>query len=562
MEYISTDVLVIGSGIAGLRAAIEARLRGVDVLLVTKTRLFSSASTMAEGGINAALCNVDRDDSWEKHFEDTVRGGAFLNDQDLVEVLVKEVIDRVYELEEWGAIFSRLDNGLIAQRAFGKQSRRRTCYASDRTGHEIVTTLLEVALDLGIEMLEYHYASKILVSSDRVAGAIIWNVRGWEPIVVRAKAVVLATGGASQIYEITTTPAEATGDGMVLALDAGAILKDMEMVQFHPTGLAWPEAARGQLVTEAVRAEGGILLNALGERFMSRYAPDEMELAGRDVVARAIWREVVEGRGTEHGGVYLDITHIPCERVRERLESTYRFLLQLGVDMCRDRIEVIPTAHYFMGGVRIDVNAATDVKGLYAAGEVASGVHGANRLGGNSLADALVFGRRAGASAASYARSVGYASIDTNAVRLEIERVENLFRWREGYSISYTNIRKRLRETMWRYVALVRRGEGLSKALSEIEYMKRELLPRLAVNDGKHFSLAALRTLECMNMVRVAEVVVRSALIRTESRGAHYREDYPHTQSEWLKHILFKLDRGALIHFFEPVKITRINPPR
>ena len=508
MEYISTDVLVIGSGIAGLRAAIEAKLRGVDVLLVTKTRLFSSASTMAEGGINAALCNVDRDDSWEKHFEDTVRGGAFLNDQDLVEVLVKEVIDRVYELEEWGAVFSRLDNGLIAQRAFGKQSRRRTCYASDRTGHEIVTTLLEVALDLGIEMLEYHYASKILVSSDRVAGAIIWNVRGWEPIVVRAKAIVLATGGASQIYEVTTTTAEATGDGMVLALDAGAVLKDMEMVQFHPTGLAWPEAARGQLVTEAVRAEGGILLNALGERFMSRYAPDEMELAGRDVVARAIWREVAEGRGTEHGGVYLDITHIPCERVRERLESTYRFLLQLGVDICRDRIEVTPTAHYFMGGVRIDVNASTDVKGLYAAGEVASGVHGANRLGGNSLADALVFGRRAGASAASYARSVGYASMDTNAVRLEIERVENLFRWREGYSISYTEIHKRLRETMWRYVALARREEGLSKALSEIEYMKRELLPRLAVNDGKHFSLAALRTLECMNMVRVAEVVV------------------------------------------------------
>lgn len=562
MEYISTDVLVIGSGIAGLRAAIEAKLRGVDVLLVTKTRLFSSASTMAEGGINAALCNVDRDDSWEKHFEDTVRGGAYLNDQDLVEVLVKEVIDRVYELEEWGAVFSRLDNGLIAQRAFGKQSRRRTCYASDRTGHEIVTTLLEVALDLGVEMLEYHYASKILVSSDRVAGAIIWNVRGWEPIVVKAKAVVLATGGASQMYEITTTPAEATGDGMVLALDAGAVLKDMEMVQFHPTGLAWPEAARGQLVTEAVRAEGGILLNALGERFMSRYAPDEMELAGRDVVARAIWREVVEGRGTEHGGVYLDITHIPCERVRERLESTYRFLLQLGVDMCRDRIEVTPTAHYFMGGVRIDVNASTDVKGLYAAGEVASGVHGANRLGGNSLADALVFGRRAGASAASYARSVGYAPIDANTVKLEIERVENLFRWREGYSISYTEIRKRLREIMWRYVALVRREEGLLKALSEIEYVKRELLPRLAVNDGKHFSLATLRTLECINMVRVTEIVVRSALIRTESRGAHYREDYPYTQSEWLKHIVFRLDRGALVHFFEPVKITRINPLR
>jgi len=230
--------------------------------------------------------------------------------------------------------------------------------------------------------------------------------------------------------------------------------------------------------------------------------------------------------------------------------------------MCRDRIEVTPTAHYFMGGVRIDVNASTDVKGLYAAGEVASGVHGANRLGGNSLADALVFGRRAGASAASYARSVGYTPMDTNAVRLEIERVENLFRWREGYSISYTEIHKRLRETMWRYVALARREEGLSKALSEIEYMKRELLPRLAVNDGKHFSLAALRTLECMNMVRVAEVVMRSALIRTESRGAHYREDYPYTQSEWLKHILFKLDRGALVHFFEPVKITRINPPR
>ncbi len=560
MEYVSTDVLIVGSGAAGLRAAIEARNLGVDVLLVTKTRLLSSASVMAEGGINAALGNVDKDDSWEKHFEDTVRAGAFLNDQDLVEVLVKEVIDRVYELEEWGAVFSRFENGLIAQRPFGKQSRRRTCFAADRTGHEIVSTLLDVALDLGIEMLEYHYVSKILVSNTRVAGAVVWDIRGWTPIIVRTKAIVLASGGASQVYEITTTPAEATGDGMVLALDAGAALKDMEMVQFHPTGLAWPEAARGQLVTEAVRGEGGILLNALGERFMAKYASKEMELAGRDVVARAIWREVAEGRGTPHGGVYLDITHVPCERIKERLESTYRFLLRLGIDMCRDRIEVTPTAHYFMGGIRIYVDASTDVKGLYAAGEVASGVHGANRLGGNSLADALVFGRRAGASAALYARNNGYASIDRDSIDSEIQRIESFSKWRNGYSLPYTVIRNRLRETMWSYVAVIRHGDGLLRALNEIEYLKRELLPRLAVEDGRSFSLAMLRTLETVNMLRVAEVVVRSALLRTESRGAHYREDYPEPRREWLKHIVFRLDRGSLIYEFEPVRITRLSP--
>lgn len=560
MEVLTTDVLVIGTGVAGLRAAIEARRMGVDVLVVTKSRATASASIMAEGGVNAALGNVDRDDSWELHFRDTVVGGAFLNEQDLVEVLAKEIVDRVYELEEWGAAFSRLDNGLIAQRPFGKQSRRRTCFAADRTGHEIVTTLLSVARSLGIEILEYVYVSKLLTNGTRIAGAVAWDIRSWNPMLIRSRAIVLATGGAAQVYEITTTPVEATGDGMALALDAGAELMDMEMVQFHPTGLAWPEPVRGILITEAVRGEGAYLINALGERFMARYAPKEMELAGRDVIARAIWREVREGRGTPHGGVYLDARHIPCDRIRERLESTYKLLLRLGIDMCREPIEVTPTAHYTMGGVAIDIHGRTSVSGLFAAGEVSAGVHGANRLGGNSLAEGLVFGRRAGAVAAEYARSHGYGSIDRSVVDRELERVYGYARERsEG--VRQHVVRKELKEVMWRYVGVVRNGDGLEQALRRIEEMKAKYLPKLVVDLGRNYPLEMVRTLELVNMLRISELIVRAALIRKESRGAHYREDYPRRDDErWLQHIVFKLENGVPVAKLRPVKITRLHP--
>ena len=561
METIATDVVVLGSGITGLRAAIEAKLRGVDVLLVTKNRLNTSASIMAEGGVNAALCNVDKDDDWEKHFLDTVIGGCFLNEQDMVEVLAKEIVDRIYELEEWGAVFSRTPEGLIDQRRMGKQSRRRTCYASDRTGHEITTTLIQVVLSLGIDFLENHVATRILLSNQKAAGVLLWDTMSWEPVVVRSKAVVLATGGASQVCEVTTTPAEACGDGMIMALEAGATLRDMEMTQFHPTGLAWPEAGRGQLITEAVRGEGGILKNTLGERFMSKYAPKEMELAGRDVIARAIWREVMEGRGTPHGGVYLDVTHLPCEKIMEKLGSTYRFLKKLGIDMCKEPIEVVPTAHYFMGGVVIDVDCRTRVPGLFAAGEVASGVHGANRLGGNSLAEALVFGRRAGASAAKYSRETTLARPDSSLVREEVDRIRRLCCRRIEEGIPPSTLREKIRRIMWKKAGIVRNEENLKSALTEILYLKEKVLPRVKVVETSRFSLEMREALEVRSLLAVAELVVRAALIRKETRGAHYREDYPSKDdNNWLKHIVFGLENGTVKYWFEPVRITRLKP--
>ncbi len=561
LEIISTDVLIVGSGIAGLRAAIEVAKKGLDVVIATKSRLGIGASVMAEGGVNAALANVDSEDSWEQHFIDTVIAGAYLNDQNLVEILTKEIIERIYELEEWGVNFTRLENGLIAQRPFGKQRYRRTCFVADRTGHEITNTLIDVVLDLGIDVLEFHYVSKILVSNNRVVGAIAWDINSWNPVLIRLKAVVLATGGAGQVYSVTTTPIESTGDGFALAFDVGAELKDMEMFQFHPTGLAWPPNIRGQLVTEAVRAEGGILLNRFGERFMAKYAPKELELAGRDTISRAIWREVSEGRGTDHGGVYLSLTHIPCDRVRDRLRSTYRWLKRFGIDICREPIEVLPTAHYIMGGLKIDEYGHTTIKGLFAAGEVAAGVHGANRLGGNSLAECLVFGYRAGKAAADYAQNYGYSSIDMNEVNRHIDHVYSYTKVYRN-QIHYKEIRNQIKEIMWNYVGVVRSGESLEKALNRLQYIEQKLLPRLRVEDGKGFNIEMLRTLETVNMLLVSKLITYSAILRKESRGAHYRVDYPHRDDrEWLKHIvLYRDSSGSLRVKYEDVIITRLRP--
>jgi len=564
MERIDRDIVVVGSGVAGLRAAIEAALKGLDVVVLVKTRATCSASIMAEGGVNAAIASVDKDDDWEKHFLDTLEAGAYLNDQDLVEVLCREIVDRIYELEEWGAVFSRTSEGLIAQRAFGRQSRKRTCFASDRTGHEIVMTLLSVARSLGIEIIEGRFVSDVILdeSGSRAVGVLAWNIADWSPEIYTSKSVILASGGGTQIYEITTTPLEATGDGYVMALRAGAHLKDMEMVQFHPTGIVYPESVRGLLITEAVRGEGGVLKNVLGERFMVRYAPKEMELAGRDVVARAIWREISEGRATPHGGVYLDITHVPCDRIKERLEATYRFLKRLGIDMCRELIEVAPTAHYMMGGIAIDINGSTDVKGLYACGEVAGGVHGANRIGGNSLAEGLVFGRRAGAAAALLASSGGKRSLNKNSLVDSVKRVEEILSRDidKGSWLPYTVVRRRLKKAMWSRCGIVRRGETIRLLLSELEELEREAR-RIGVSQGKSFSYEALRALETLNMLTVAKIVALSALAREESRGSHYREDHPRRDdSKWLKHVAVRLEASNPVVFFEPVRITRVKP--
>lgn len=563
-ELIETDVLIIGAGGTGLRAAIEAAKYNLDVSVVGKELLGKAHTTMAEGGINAALGNVDPEDNWKWHFLDTVEGGAWLNDQDLAEVLVKEAPDRIFDLEEFGAIFDRLPDGKIAQRPFGKARYRRTCYMSDYTGHEVLATLVDETRKRGVNVFEEIFVSKLLTSNGKVTGAIAIDMKNGDFLVFKAKAIVLSTGGAGRMYKVTTNPASATGDGKILALNAGAEVMDMEMFQFHPTTMVWPPSCRGILVTEAVRGEGGILLNAKGERFMKRYNPKLMELAGRDAVARANWTEIMEGRGTEHGGVYLSVTQLDPELVKTRLKTMYKQFLLAGVDITKEPMEVSPGAHYYMGGVRIlSVTTETCVKGLFAGGEETAGVHGANRLGGNSLIDTQVFGKRAGEYAAKFAKSGTFNSIDFKQVEEEQKRI--LLIAKEKYDkIRPVKIREQLSEVMWENAGIFRDEEKLNKALTFIEKVKKEQLPKLGICDTTtlRYNKELVEALEAINLVRTAELLVRSALIRMESRGAHYRTDYPQTDNKnWLKHIVWRLENGVLKYRFEPVKIMVQNPP-
>ncbi|MCX6687672.1 MAG: FAD-binding protein, partial [Methanoregula sp.] len=394
-DGVDCHVLVIGSGGAGVRAAIESSVYG-DVVLVSKTIVGKGGCTpMAEGGYNAVLREQD---SCGIHFEDTMKGGAYLNDPELVRILVAESPQRMDDLIRWGAVFDFTENNEVAQRPFGGQQFPRTCYAGDRTGHEMMTTLVERLDGLPVNTLADMTVIDLLKAGDRVIGALALDDTG-ELLVIRADTTILATGGGARVFDISTNSASGTGDGFAIGFHAGAELIDMEMVQFHPTGAVYPYDARGRLVTEAVRGEGGILKNTLGERFMKKYDPERMELSTRDVVARAIATEILSGRGTPHGGVYLDVTHLPRQQVETRLPVMLEQFLKFGVDIRNEPMEVAPTAHHIMGGLRITPQCETTLPGLFACGEVAGGVHGANRLGGNALADTQVFGKRAGESA-------------------------------------------------------------------------------------------------------------------------------------------------------------------
>src|SRR5579885_3136760 len=378
------DVLIIGAGGAGLRAAIEALAQGARVGVVCKSLLGKAHTVMAEGGIAAAMAHVDPADGWKTHFRDTMRGGKFLNNWRMAQIHAQEAPDRVRELEQWGALFDRTDQGEILQRAFGGHTYKRLCHVGDRTGLEMIRTLQDRGVSLGVDVYMECTVSRLLTDGGRIAGAFAyWREQG-RFVVFKAKAVVIATGGIGKAYHVTSNSWEYSGDGMAMAYQAGAELMDLEFIQFHPTGMVWPPGVRGILVTEAVRGEGGILRNKNGERFMERYDPKRMELSTRDVVARAIYTEVREGRGTEHGGAYLDISHKPAEYVKRKLPSMYHQFLKLAdIDITRSPMEVAPTVHYVMGGVRVEPGTgATTVPGLYAAGEVAAGLHGANRLGG------------------------------------------------------------------------------------------------------------------------------------------------------------------------------------
>jgi fumarate reductase (CoM/CoB) subunit A len=508
-EIVDAHVLVVGSGGAGVRAAIEASRYG-GVVMVSKTIAGKGGcTTMAEGGYNAVL--RDRD-SIQVHREDTLKGGAYLNDPALVDALVTEAPERMADLVRWGAVFDVTEDRMVAQRPFGGQRFPRTCYAGDRTGHEMIMTLLD-RLDATDTHLYQEVSVVDLVKDENgaVAGAIALD-RDGNVILFRSDATVLATGGGTQVYDISTNSAAGTGDGFAMAYRAGAELIDMEMVQFHPTGAVYPYDARGRLVTEAVRGEGGILLNARRERFMERYDPERMELSTRDVVARAIATEVLEGRGTSRGGVYLDVTHLSAETIESRLPVMLEQFLAYGVDIRREPMEVAPTAHHIMGGVRITPECRTTLPGLFACGEVAGGVHGANRLGGNALAETQVFGKRAGEFAGKAPARSG--RIDDAAIDERLRMLDGFF---EG-TVNPADVRKDLKLTMWNQAGIFRNAADLRAALEQIR--------RLA--DQRLRAASTANLLECCtvrNMCTTASLIVRCALLRPENRGAHVRRD-------------------------------------
>jgi succinate dehydrogenase / fumarate reductase flavoprotein subunit len=533
-----TDVLIIGAGGAGMRAAISAFDHGSTVTVLSKSLLGKAHTVMAEGGIAAAMANVDSKDSWEVHFADTIEEGVYISNYRMAEILAKEAPDRVRELEEYGALFDRTPDGRIMQRAFGAHTYRRLCHVGDRTGLEIIRTLEDQLLHRGIIFFDEFYVTKLLKEGQRVIGAMGLKLNTGEFHVFNSKAVIIATGGCGRIYKVTSNSWESTGDGLGLAYDAGAELMDMEMIQFHPTGMVYPPGVKGLLVTEGVRGEGGILLNAQGERFMTRYSPKKMELDARDVVARANYAEIMAGRGTPHGGVYLDITHKGPDYIKRKLPSMYKqFMDFAGVDITKEKMEVAPTVHYQMGGIRVDPETtATNVEGLFAAGEVASGLHGANRLGGNSLADILVFGKRSGEGASSFAHQASLGKINGSEVEAEIGRVQSFIR---DSAINPYDVADKLAETMSTNVGIIRDEKGLKDALAVLQKLREQSL-LAGVSGGLKYNKGLLQCLELPFMLTAAEAIVRGAIERKESRGAHARSDYPKKDPAMKKNIIFR----------------------
>ena len=551
-----SDVLVIGAGGAGLRAAIEVSAKGARTALVCKSLLGKAHTVMAEGGIAAALANVDDQDSWQTHFRDTMRGGGMLNHWRMAQLHAQEAPDRVRELEQWGAVFDRTRDGRILQRPFGGHTYRRLAHVGDRTGLEMIRTLQDKGVHQGIDVHMECTITHLLRDGDRVVGAFgYWRESG-RFVVFPAKAVILATGGIGKAWSVTSNSWEYTADGHALAYRAGAELIDMEFVQFHPTGMVWPPGVRGILVTEAVRAEGGILRNAKGERFMWRYLPEEKradfskdeaqakewladhiagrspdfkkrppELSTRDNVARAIYTENREGRGSPHGGVFLDVSYLPAEHVVKKLPSMYHQFKDLAdVDITKEPMEVGPTCHYAMGGVRVDPDSGrTTVPGLFAAGEVSGGMHGANRLGGNSLSDLLVFGRRAGLGAAEAAGKAPAPRIDADATAVAEREILAFFEntGEDPYAIHHD-----LQEAMQALVGIFRTREDLETSVGRLEEF-RARASRARVTGSRLYNPGWHLAFDLRNMIDAAEMVARAALERRESRGAHSRLDFP-----------------------------------
>ncbi len=548
------DVLIIGAGGAGLRASLEALAQGASVGVVCKSLLGKAHTVMAEGGIAAAMANVDTADNWKTHFRDTMRGGKFLNNWRMAQLHAQESPDRVRELEQWGALFDRTETGDILQRAFGGHTFKRLCHVGDRTGLEMIRTLQDRGVQQGIDVYMECTVTRLLTDAGRVAGAFAYWRESGRLIVFKAKSIVIATGGIGKAWRVTSNSWEYTGDGMALAYEVGAELMDMEFVQFHPTGMVWPPGVQGILVTEAVRGEGGILRNKLGERFMDKYDPKRMELSTRDVVARSIYTEVKEGRGTEHGGAYLDISQKSAEYVKKKLPSMYHQFKELAdVDITKGPMEVGPTCHYVMGGIRVDAETAqSTVPGLFAAGEAAAGLHGANRLGGNSLSDLLVFGRRAGLAAAQHAKQVSAPSIDNS--QIEQSERELLAPFSNTGAESPYAVHRDLQEVMQNLVGIFRTEEDLKKALVELEKLKARAA-KAGVEGSRLFNPGWHLSYDLKSMLTISEAVTHSALARKESRGAHSRIDFPNLDSLWeKKHNIIVRENGAMQRRENPVE--------
>ena len=548
-EVVEHDILVIGAGGAGLRAAIAATQRGLSVGVVTKSLLGKAHTVMAEGGMAASVGNVDPEDGWQTHFMDTMKSGKFLNNWRMAEIFAKEAPDRVYELEQWGALFNRTEEGKISQRSFGGHTYRRLCHVGDRTGLEMIRTLQEKTLATDAKVYMETTCTRLFKNDEgRVVGALAYTRESGRFIHFKAKAVVMATGGWGRNYKVTSNSWEGTGDGVVMAYDAGAELVDMEMVQFHPTGMVWPPGVRGLLVTEGVRGEGGLLRNSEGERYMENYDPEKMELSTRDVVARANYTEVTEGRGSEHGGVFLDITHLGYNGIMKKLPTMYEQFKNLAdIDISKEPMEVFPTIHYVMGGIKVDPETCeTTVPGLFAAGECAGGLHGANRLGGNSLTDLLVFGRRAGEGAAESVKSNGYSTeIEESQIETEKKRVLEPLERQDGEN-PY-ELQQQVQEAMMEHANLMRNEESLKEGLEKILAVK-ERVPNVKAHGSMLFNPGWHASQDVRYLTQVSEIILLTAIERTERRGAQWRLDYdgPDDELGKINFIVTKDEQGEI----------------
>ncbi|MGI9535079.1 MAG: succinate dehydrogenase flavoprotein subunit [Thermodesulfobacteriota bacterium] len=526
------DVLVIGAGGAGLRASIEASANGASTGLVCKSLLGKAHTVMAEGGMAAALANVDSKDDWKTHFKDTMLGGKMLNNWQMPFHHANEAPDCVRELEHWGAVFDRTPKGKINQRAFGGHTWKRLAHVGDRTGLEMIRTLQDKGIHAGIDVYMECTITHLIKDGDKMAGAFgYWRESG-KFVLFKAKAIILATGGVGKAYKVTSNSWEYTGDGHAMAYESGAELIDMEFIQFHPTGMVWPPSIRGVLVTEAVRGEGGLLTNKDGERFMEKYDPERMELSTRDIVARSIFTEVIEGRGSEHGGAYLTISHRGADYIKKKLPSMYHQFKEFAdVDITKHPMEVYPTTHYIMGGIRVNGDSCqSTVPGLFAAGEVSGGMHGANRLGGNSLSDLLVFGKRSGKAAADYANS---ATLNINITNEQIEGYVNVllepFNNTSGEN-PYT-IHQDLQDVMGTLVGVFRDEENLKKGVEEIAILK-DRAKTLKIEGSRMYNPGWHLCRDLHSMLIVSEALAKCALQRQESRGAHSRVDFEKSDDE------------------------------